>query len=76
VARGTAGERGRWGAQVRQVRWQVRPVPEHRTVLAGPGSTAHLRVPVPLRRAIRLSHPSAEPLLGLAQGCKWPSGAS
>lgn len=30
----------------------------------------------PLRCAIRLSHLSAEPLLGLAQGCKWPSGAS
>lgn len=62
------------GAQVRQVRWQVRPVPG-----AGRGfASARLCRPpagtCPLCRAVGLSYPSAKPLLGMAQGCEWPLG--
>lgn len=70
MARGTVGERGWWGAQVRQVRWQVRPVPERRTVLAWPGSTAHLRVPV----SCAVLSDSLTPPLSLCWG--WLRGAS
>lgn len=77
MARGGAGHRRQVraaGAQVRQVRWQVRPVPG-----AGRGfASARLCRPpagtCPLCRAVGLSYPSAKPLLGMAQGCEWPLG--